>query len=163
MTDDGRHFEFVHFRHLTNLLGTARLCTIAYHPQENGLVERFYRQLKASFYAYEASSKCVDLLPVVILVLRSAIKEPLPLAQRLVLLAGLLHLPNRHKNHSGDSYLTRTHDIFYAAHPTPTRAIASKTPFVVRDLCASSHVPLRTNCVRRPLEAPYSGAHPVLA
>lgn len=39
------------FTELTNLLGSHRITTSAYHPQANGMVERFHRQLKAAIMA----------------------------------------------------------------------------------------------------------------
>ena len=33
------------------LFGTKRVCTTAYHPQSNGMIERFHRQLKAALNA----------------------------------------------------------------------------------------------------------------
>ena len=44
-TDRGSQFESALFLALTNLLGTKRVRTTAYHPIANGLVERFHRQL----------------------------------------------------------------------------------------------------------------------
>ena len=41
VTDCGRQFESKLWRALMTLLGSKRACTTAYHPQSNGMVERF--------------------------------------------------------------------------------------------------------------------------
>ena len=43
-TDQGRQFESNLFRQLNELTGTTHFKTTAYHPQANGMVERFHRQ-----------------------------------------------------------------------------------------------------------------------
>ena len=50
-TDRGRQFESTLWRELTELLGSKRIRTTAYHPSANGLIEQFHRQLKASLKA----------------------------------------------------------------------------------------------------------------
>ena len=50
-TDRGSQFESSLFAQLTQLLGTVRCRTTAYHPQANGMIERFHRQLKAALKA----------------------------------------------------------------------------------------------------------------
>ncbi|XP_029171594.1 uncharacterized protein K02A2.6-like [Nylanderia fulva] len=47
-TDQGRQFESHLFRRLSELTGVQQLKTTVYHPQANGMVERFHRQLKAA-------------------------------------------------------------------------------------------------------------------
>ena len=49
--DRGAHFESELWHSLMILLGTTRLRTAAYHPQSNGLVERFHRHLKGGLKA----------------------------------------------------------------------------------------------------------------
>ena len=48
ITDRGRQFQSNLWTALTTLLGSKRARTTSYHPQANGLVERFHRQLKAA-------------------------------------------------------------------------------------------------------------------
>ena len=45
-SDRGQQFELDLWHSLMNLLGATRLRITAYHPQVNGLVERFHRHLK---------------------------------------------------------------------------------------------------------------------
>ncbi|BHF82707.1 hypothetical protein SprV_0802584600 [Sparganum proliferum] len=73
-TDHGSQFESTLFRELTSLIGTNRIRTTAYHPQANGLVERFHRQLKTALMAQPDPSRWSDHLPLVILSLLSTLK-----------------------------------------------------------------------------------------
>lgn len=50
-TDQGRQFESELFTALTKNLGNQHLRTSPYHPQANGLVERFHRTLKTALTA----------------------------------------------------------------------------------------------------------------
>ena len=49
------------------LLGAQLHHTTAYHPQANGIVERFHRQLKAALKARLVGPAWVDELPLVLL------------------------------------------------------------------------------------------------
>nr|VZI16354.1 unnamed protein product [Spirometra erinaceieuropaei] len=73
-TDRRSQFESTLFRELTSPLGTNRIRTTSYHPQANGLVERFHRQLKTSLMAQSDPSRWSDHLPLVLLSLRSTLK-----------------------------------------------------------------------------------------
>lgn len=56
-TDEVSQFESTLFDEMTKVLGCKRLRTTAYHPQANGLVERFHKQLKASLLSHGDTSK----------------------------------------------------------------------------------------------------------
>ena len=76
-SDRGQQLESDLWHSLMNLLGATRLRTTAYHPQANGLVERFHRHLKTGLKARLAGSNWVDDLPVVLLGIRATLKEDL--------------------------------------------------------------------------------------
>ncbi|KFD62011.1 hypothetical protein M514_25821 [Trichuris suis] len=51
-TDRGRQFDSELWASFSKLLGCQHIATSAYHPQSNGLVERFHRQLKSALIAH---------------------------------------------------------------------------------------------------------------
>ena len=68
VTDRGRQFESELMSHLSSLIGFHRLRTTAYHPQSNGMVERFHRTLKNALKA--RPDDWLVALPSVLLALR---------------------------------------------------------------------------------------------
>ena len=60
------------------MLGIRRYRTSSYHPQANGMVERFHRQLKSSLMASTQRGNWSLALPIVLLgISRSSLKEDL--------------------------------------------------------------------------------------
>ena len=75
VTDRGAHFTSETWRKALAQLGVKVTTTTAYHPQTNGIVERFHRTLKAALRcAVKASQWWMRLLPWVMLGLRNAPK-----------------------------------------------------------------------------------------
>jgi transposase InsO family protein len=62
--NQGRQFESKLFEEICRLLGIKQLCTTAYHPTSNGMVERLHRQLKAAIKCHDASNWVEVLLEV---------------------------------------------------------------------------------------------------
>ena len=73
-TDQGRQFESHLFRQLKRLTGSKHFHTTSYHPQANGMVERFHRQLKAAIKCHQ-NDRWTETLPTLLLGVRSAWKE----------------------------------------------------------------------------------------
>ena len=74
-TDRGAQFTSAVWTCLCSKLGAKHILTTAYHPQSNGMAERFHRQLKQSLKARDCGQGWLDHLPWVLLGLRAAPKE----------------------------------------------------------------------------------------
>ncbi len=93
MTDRGRQFESRLWSNLTSLLGSKRSRTTSYHPQSNGMVERFHRQLKAALKAQPQPTAWMDTLPLILLGIRTALKEDISATTAEMVYGTTLRLP----------------------------------------------------------------------
>ncbi|KAA3673870.1 uncharacterized protein DEA37_0012599 [Paragonimus westermani] len=165
-TDRGSHFEG-HFAALLNTLGSKHIRTTAYHPAANGMVERFHRQLKAALSAH-ANPSWKEALPLVLLGLRNTVKEDLnATAAELVFgctlrLPGELVSPAPSAPYDYGSYTARLAHHMRKLRPVQPREHSS-TVHMHAKLSSCTHVFLRTDELRRPLQPPYTGPYRVLA
>ncbi len=74
---------------------TLRSRTTAYHPQTNGMVERFHRQLKAALKAHLNPEAWIDTLPLVLLGIRTAFKPDLNATVSELVYGTTLRLPGQ--------------------------------------------------------------------
>ncbi len=75
ISDCGTQFTSSLWAALCSLLKIQHSHTTAYHPQSNGMVERFHRCLKDALQAHCATANWMDHLPWVLLGLRPAARE----------------------------------------------------------------------------------------
>lgn len=142
--------------------------TLAYNPKANGLVERLHRPLKAGLMA-ASKDRWTEALPVVLLGLRSSLKKELAATPAEYVLGTTIRLPGEFFGDRSDevfdptSYVSRLRDVVGRLIPTPTSAHTANKLFVPSALATCSHVFVRVDRVRRPLEAPYEGPFPVIA
>ena len=92
-TDRGAQFESALWSSLMQILGTKRLRTTAYHPIANGLIERFHRHLKAALKCQPQPDRWMESLPLVMLGIRSTIKEDLGCTTAEMVYGSTLRLP----------------------------------------------------------------------
>ncbi len=59
------------------LIGSVCTRTTSYHPISNGIIERFHGQMKAALKCHAHPDKWADYLPLVLLGIRTALKEDL--------------------------------------------------------------------------------------
>jgi hypothetical protein len=154
---------------LCTLLNIQHSQTTAYHPQSNGLVERFHRRLKDALRARLAAANWMDHLPWVLLGLRAAPREDDSTTPAQAVFGSPLILPGQFLDSpelSSAEFLSEFSRTLGAAEHPPTQhnTAASRAPpptlppaladaptvFVRRD----GHVP--------PLQPLYDGPYAVL-
>ncbi len=144
-TDRGSQFESDLWQQLMCLLGSTRIRTTAYHPAANGLVERFQRQLKASLMSVTTSTRWVEALPMVLLVIRTSVKEDLGCCTAELVYGTTLRIPGQ--------FFDPVEEIpdplsFVSRLRTTLQQIQAKQP---------RHHTNRRDAVRHPLQPPYDG------
>lgn len=166
-TDRGSNFESNLFRALSERLGVTKIRTTSFHPQANGMVERWHRVLKSALMSVDPIHWS-EALPMVLLSLRSAIREDLQASPSLLVYGNSLKLPGELFQGSKLPkvpqiefvHLLRTH--MASLRPTPATDHGKRTVFVQKDLKTCTHVFVRTDRVKKPLESPYQGPFVVL-
>ncbi|GFU50680.1 transposon Tf2-6 polyprotein [Trichonephila clavipes] len=88
-----QNFESSLMRELTNMMGSHRIHSASYHPQSNRMIERFHRHLKSAIIAHEDAG-WTDILPIVLLGLRSAMKNDLKATSSQLVYGTTLRLPS---------------------------------------------------------------------
>ena len=91
-TDRGAQFKGALFDKLLKSLGCTHITTTSYHPQSNGLIERFHRSLKNALRASHNES-WIETLPMVLLGLRSAHKNEIKCSSSEAMFGTVLKLP----------------------------------------------------------------------
>ena len=83
-----------------SILGISRIKTTSFHPQSNGMIERFHRSLKSSLRTRLAGSDWAAHLPLVMLGLRSSPKNDSGLSLAEAVYGSTLSLPGEFLEHS---------------------------------------------------------------
>ena len=166
-SDRGPQFTSELWNAVADGLGVKLHRTTAYHPQANGLVERFHRSMKAALRAGLTDGNWVDKLPWVLLGLRCAPKEDLQSSSAELVYGQTLRVP-------GDFIPTAT-DHWSAAKqrtalleaarvftPVPTSRHGAPAFRVPPGLRSVDFVFVRHDAHRGPLRPPYDGPFRVL-
>ena len=150
------------------LLGCKRIRTTSYHPAANGLIERFHRQLKTLLKTHPSPTHWIDSLPIVLLGVRTQLKEDLHCTSAELVYGTTLRLPGeffdeRKAETTPDptSYVTRLKNMMYHLQATPICQQKATNIYVSPTLKSCTHVFIHHDAVKKPLQKPYDGPYKI--
>ena len=166
-TDQGRQFEPQLFKSLSSLCGFHTSRTTLHHPASNGMVERFHRTTKSAIMCH-AGDQWTDSLPLVLLGLRTAYKEDLQASAADLVYGEPLRIPGElvvavPQDIDSSIFIQQLRSNINKLRSTPASRHATPGTFIHNDLSTCTHVFLRQDGIRRSLQPPYSGPHPVIS
>ena len=168
-TDRGAQFESKLWDGSCNQFGIVRNRTTSYHPQSNGMVERFHRQLKAAIMAHESPNPWTTTLPAVLLGARFAVKELLGRSATKIVYGTTLRPPgefsykyNVDAHTDLDNYSDKLCVAMSRLRLCPPRDSSQNNIFRFKEIDTCSHVFLRRIAIAPPLTAPYDGPYKVI-
>ena len=168
-SDRGAQFTSALWAALCRLLGTQHVQTTAYHPEGNGLVERFHRRLKDALRARCAGPDWMDHLPWVMLGIRATPREDSAITPAQAVFGSALVLPGQlvsDPETSLDDFLmqikstlSRSENLSTRHNTAADRIHPTELP---ADLLDATHVLVRRDGHVPPLAPLYDGPYTVL-
>lgn len=167
-TDQGRQFESDLFKELNKLLGIRKYRTTAYHPQANGIVERWHTTLKNSIKCHAIHNWTIS-LPIILLGLRTVILPNLKASVSEMVYGTNIRFPYHffHEAENGKTkdpftFVERLKRAMNELQPTPSSNHHKQKNFVFKELKNCSHVFVRKDGYKKPLQPNYDGPFEVL-
>ena len=157
-TDRGAQFTGSAWQEMCRSLGTQHVTTTSYHPQSNGMVERFHRQIKESLRARCEGKDWLEHLPYILLGLRAAPKEEAEVSSAEVMFGAPLVLPNQAQESLDAQHVEKSGQEI----PNTTKSYAEVVKGGSDALRAATHVYVRSGPLGGPLTPTYNGPYKVL-
>ena len=151
----------------TGLLGTKHLRTTAYHPCANGLVERLHRQLKGALKGHPQQEYWTKALPLVLLGIRTSLKEDIGCTTAKLVYGTTLRLPGaffsaQPNNNDQPGYMADLRSTMSSLKASAPQSQPGSIADVSRALQEATHVIIRQDAVRKPLQPTYKGPYKIL-
>jgi hypothetical protein len=162
-SDRGSQFVSSLWTNLSSFLNVSHITTTAFHPQSNGILERFHRRLKATLRARCTSPDWVSQLPWVLLSYRASPHDSSNLSPAEAVLGSPLILPAQFPllpEDDSSQFLSRLHHTLSGSLSSTQ---SNPVPFdLPPDLLNSSHIFVRSPPAHPPLAPLYKGPFKVL-
>ena len=167
-SDRGVQFTSALWKAMSQSIGIQIHHTTSYHPQSNGLVERFHRSLKTSLKARLKGPNWIDELPWVMLGLRTTPKDDLDTSSAELVYGEPLTVPgdfvsSRTVPWSPQEQLKTLRSQVYHKAPVPTSTHGTPRSNIPKELLSAKFVFIRHDAHRTPLQRPYDGPFQVIA
>ncbi|GFT13150.1 transposon Tf2-6 polyprotein [Trichonephila clavipes] len=158
-TDRGRQFESSLFKALSKLLGVQKCLTTGYHPQANGMIEELHRPLKSAIKCH-ATERWTEVLSIILLGLRASLKEDILCTPAELVFGTTIRLPEEMFDSSKPdddvvNFVSKLKSHMQSLHPKPPKHHGKRPVFIHPGLLEATHVFLRRDMLRRPLQQPY--------
>ncbi|GFT99025.1 retrovirus-related Pol polyprotein from transposon 412 [Trichonephila clavipes] len=165
-TNRGRQFESSLFKALSKLLGVQKCRTTGYHPQANGMIEELHRPLKSAIKCH-ATEHWTEVLPIILLGLRASLKEDILCTPAELVFGTTIRLPGEMFDSSKPdddvvNFVSKLKSHMQLLHPKPPKHHGKRPVFIHPGLLEATHVFLRRDMLRRPLQQLYDGPLKVL-
>ena len=148
---------------LANFLGAELIHTTNYHPKANGFVERFHRSLKASLRAQTNSTIWFSNLSIILLGLRAVHREEMDCSVSEMTLGCALRLPGEFfGENERTQYRSKLTENLKNLKPTLPRDRNSRKIYLDKELDNCTHVFIRVDATKSPLQRSYKGPFKVL-
>lgn len=168
-SDRGPQFTSALWAELCRLLGVDHVQTTAFHPQSNGLLERFHRRLKDALRARATRPSWAAQLPLIMLFLRATPREDVQRSPAEAVYGSQVVLPGQLLLAGADppeGFFLQLERAMAGFAALPTRHNTSEGVLPPADppetLMAASRVFVRRDGARKPLEPLWEGPFRVL-
>ena len=165
-TDQGSQFESRLHQALLKLIGCQRIRTTPFHPQSNGMIERWHRSFKAAIMCH-ATPHWTRVLSTVLLGLRIHLRLDTNASPAEFLYGTTLRVPGEFVlpddfTPDPQMFVDEFREHMREVKAVPVEHRYKKKAFFFKDLHTCSHVFKRVGGVKKSLERPYTGPHKVL-
>ncbi|GFW90599.1 retrovirus-related Pol polyprotein from transposon 412 [Trichonephila clavipes] len=164
--DRGRQFESSLFKALSKLLGVQKCRTTGYHPRANGIIEELHRPFKYAIKCH-ATERWTKVLPIILLGLRASLKGDILCTPAELVFGTTIRLPGEMFDSSKPdddvvNFVLKLKSHMQSLHPKPPKNHGKRPVFIHPGLMEATHVFLRRDMLRRPLQQLYDDPFKVL-
>ncbi|UYV65051.1 hypothetical protein LAZ67_3002925 [Cordylochernes scorpioides] len=166
ITDRGVQFMSQKLKEFPKMCGIQLKHTTSYHPQSNGKIERFHRTLKTAISSHNYI-RWTERLPSALLGLRSSKYGSSDFSIAQMVFGKTIRLPGEFSQDSqqtGDreDLIKTLQKDMSSLQPMKSRINRNPNVFIHKDLQSCSHVFIRKDRVKKPLEPAYEDPFKVL-